>query len=426
MVITAIATLLSQKIGFDSSSITLKRIARAIATRQAISGLSDPQTYLMRVQASCVELDALIEELVVPETWFFRDSKPFEYLQHYVADSARRWQILSVPCSTGEEPYSIAIAFLEAGVPPERFAIDAIDISYESIAKAQRGIYTKNSFRGKAWIDPRRYFQPTSEGFELSAFIRQRVHFQQGNVMTVLTRLTKQYDIIFCRNLLIYLHPEACSQVLQAIDQRLLSGGLLFLGASETGQLATSPHYTSIRRPFTFGFRKVAVDLLPTSPSQKSLKKRTQPRLSVPKSPQSAPNLREQSPKVERQLAPLPLQSQAPTQLQSDQDLYDLDTARTLANAGQLTTAATLCQTYLSQHRTSAAAYLLLGQIYQATKEDTQAEKCFQKALYLEPNSHEALVHLVLLKQHQGDLISAQILQQRIQRLQHSLEAGVQ
>uniref|UniRef100_A0ACD5GP41 Tetratricopeptide repeat protein n=1 Tax=Desertifilum tharense IPPAS B-1220 TaxID=1781255 RepID=A0ACD5GP41_9CYAN len=76
-----------------------------------------------------------------------------------------------------------------------------------------------------------------------------------------------------------------------------------------------------------------------------------------------------------------------------------------------------LCETYLSRHPTSAEAYTLLGQIYQAVGEDTKAEQSFVKAVYLNPNQSEALLHLALLKENAGDLKGAQLLRQRLQRL---------
>jgi chemotaxis protein methyltransferase WspC len=96
---------------------------------------------------------------------------------------------------------------------------------------------------------------------------------------------------------------------------------------------------------------------------------------------------------------------------------------KSLANRGQLEEALTLCKTYLSYNRMSAAAYTLLAQLYQAQGNDTQAEHYFQRALYLEPNSIEALIHLALLKESCGETRQAEILQQRIQRLRQAYQA---
>jgi chemotaxis protein methyltransferase WspC len=100
----------------------------------------------------------------------------------------------------------------------------------------------------------------------------------------------------------------------------------------------------------------------------------------------------------------------------------DLQTVKKLADDGRDAEAITLCNSYLVHHPTSAVAYTLLGELYQAHQQNAQAERCFQRAIYLEPTSYEALVHLALLKENQGDTVGAKIIQQRIQRLQHRLK----
>ena len=97
-----------------------------------------------------------------------------------------------------------------------------------------------------------------------------------------------------------------------------------------------------------------------------------------------------------------------------------LETARKLADGGQLSAATTMCENYLKQNFTSVEAYILMGEIYQAKGLDVQAEQCFQKAIYLEPNNYDALLHLTLLAEHRGDTARAAVLRQRIQRLQKS------
>lgn len=99
----------------------------------------------------------------------------------------------------------------------------------------------------------------------------------------------------------------------------------------------------------------------------------------------------------------------------------DLQTVKKLADDGRSAEAIALCKSYLVHHPTSAAAYTLLGELYQAHQQNAEAERCFQRAIYLEPTCYEALVHLALLKENQGDTVGAKIIQQRIQRLQHSL-----
>lgn len=427
MVLSAIAKLLSQTIGLDPDTIGNHRIARAAETRRVGCKLPDIESYWARLQTSASELEELIELLIVPETWFFRDGKPFDYLKTYVTSewlnqpNRNTLKLLSVPSSTGEEPYSMAIALLEAGLHPKQFAIDAIDISQRSLAKARRGVYTKNSFRGDAWTGRSRYFQQTAEGYELCQLVQGLVNFQQGNVMTSLAIAPKQYDIIFCRNLLIYLKSEVCSQVLAALDRLLIPGGLLFVGASETGNVPDN--YISIRQPFTFAYRKSKPSLAQLAPLNITQLRQMPSQLITPQT------IAKQYEGVKNYSARDTQQIKASDPSASSQDLtpeptssLDLQIVKKLADDGRDVEAIALCKSYLVHHPTSAAAYTLLGELYQAHQQNAEAERCFQRAIYLEPTCYEALVHLALLKENQGDTVGAKIIQQRIQRLQHSLK----
>ncbi len=146
--------------------------------------------------------------MVVTETWFFRDPETFAAFVRLVreewlpAHTTAPLRLLSVPCSSGEEPFSLVMALLDAGVPAERFQIEAVDISARALARAERGVYGRNSFRGKDLAFRDRYFQPSEEGFVLDPAVRDCVRFCQGNFLSddFLTGRAS-YDFIFCRNL---------------------------------------------------------------------------------------------------------------------------------------------------------------------------------------------------------------------------------
>jgi chemotaxis protein methyltransferase WspC len=174
MSLTEIESLLQEKIGLGATIIGTATITRAVNTRRAKCGNCDLSTYRQMLQNSSQELAQLIELLVIPETWFFRDRYPFEFL---ISHARTTWlnplkiskiHLLSLPCSTGEEPLSLAIALLEAGLNPHQFQIDAVDISQNALDKAKQGIYRKNSFRGETWLNYNPYFQTTPDGKKLS------------------------------------------------------------------------------------------------------------------------------------------------------------------------------------------------------------------------------------------------------------------
>src|SRR3982074_983393 len=197
--------------GLDAESIGVASVERAVRERLAARGLEDVQVYWEQLSAVEQELQELIEAIVIPETWFFRDPQAFtalvqvvreEWLAKHLEGALR---LLSLPCSTGEEPFSMAMALLDGGLPPSRFHIDAIDISTRAIAWAEQGTYGKNSFRSKDLSFRDRYFEPAERGHRLSDGVRRQVHFRHGNLLSAgWLHGAHGYDVIFCRNVLIY------------------------------------------------------------------------------------------------------------------------------------------------------------------------------------------------------------------------------
>ena len=426
----AIEALLKQRIGLDPKTIGSSTIARAVNQRLRDCGVLDLTTYLKRLQTSTEELDALIENIIVPETWFFRDKKPFDFLGNYIK---AEWllfpfkgglRVLSVPCSTGEEPYSIAIALLESGLTSKNFSIDAVDISKKSIHKAQRGVYSQNSFRGGSTTLQKRYFTQTEDGYQLGDSIKSTVKFIHGNLLdSKFFKAKKQYHIIFCRNLLIYLDKTSRQQAIQLFDDLLINNGLLFVGSSEMGQILP-PNFVPVRHPTTFAFRKgsdrqslgisrdssVKTSCPPRAFANDSLQKAQQP---LPNPLPPSEGVRGSNSSSASDLNP---NRDTNREISTPNSPKILEVARVLADRGQLNEAASLCETYLSENPVSADAYFLVGQIHQAMKHEELAEQCFHKAIYLEPQHYEALLHLALLKEYHGDHKSATLLRQRIQR----------
>lgn len=435
MLQATIEALLSKKIGLDASTIGSSKISRATEIRRLACGEPDLQTYLKRLQTEPQELEELIESVIVPETWFFRDRKPFEFLGRYVMSewlpSQRNstLRVLSLPCCTGEEPYSIAITLLEAGLNPNQFYIDAIDISKYSLSKAQKAIYGKKSFRGQEFSQKQHYFQQTAEGYQVSELVRRRVNFSYGNLLELFKKDKNKYDVIFCRNLLIYFEDNARSQALKTLEILLTPNGLLFLGSAETGMLNT-PKLVSVRQPFTFAYQKVENlakqenSKLSTMSSLAEKLTNVQQKKSTFLTPVDFQVKNAWTEQIRKKLSDYPAQITPPISKvtrENIQALPNLQTARNLANQGKLEEAASLCKTYLNENSTSAEAYVLLGEIYQGLGNEEESEKSFQKAIYLDPNHYDALMHLALLKEHQGEFSSAQLIRQRIQRRQQKL-----
>jgi len=386
-----IEELLKIKIGFNSTVLCKERLSYIIEKRQNKLNLDD-DSYYKKLKNSSEEFTHLIEEIVVPETWFFRDTQPFEYLKSYVSSIklTKPIKLLSIPCSTGEEPYSIAMSLLEAGLLPGKFTIEAIDISHRAIAKATKAIYGKNSFRGD--FKYQHYFQPVTQGYQLSPEVSKIVHFKQGNILNIHNFPENHYDVIFCRNLLIYLDSEIAHKLIEQITRSLKNGGILFVGSAETIYVSLKS-YLSLNKPFTFAYQKI-------QPQKQS---------SLPKDSFQEPliiNPKDSSPKF------LPDQPK-------EEESY-LVRARKLANMGKIEESINLCKNHLNQFSLNTEGHILLGELYQASSNIIEAQECFQRALYLDPQDRQALTYLLLIKEQKGDPKEVKILKKRLERLSHA------
>jgi chemotaxis protein methyltransferase WspC len=416
----AIVAFLGHTIGLSSEAIGAETIARAVRQRMAQCGTSDVQTYLDRLQTSAQELHALIDEVIVPETWFFRDQMPFAYLGRYVM---AEWfpshqhgvlRVLSLACSTGEEPYSIAMALLDTGLAPQHFRIDAVDISQKALRWAQGAVYGQHSFRGDDLVFRERYFEHSHEGYRICEPVRDMVNFIHGNVLDAsLLADQEPYHAIFCRNMLIYFDEPARSRAMKMLDRLLTPGGVLFVGYAETGLFLASG-YVPVRYPRAFAYRKAEA-------------RHDQPLPPKYRPPQFHPHPNPPPSEGEGRegghatgggfMAPGAVSGELSRP--GDAQASALETVRRLADQGELEAAATLCESSMRAHGPSAQAYVLLGLIRQAAGNPVQAEHCFGRAVYLQPDHYEALIHLALLLEHRGETAMATVLRQRAQRARH-------
>ena len=156
----------------------------------------------------------------------------------------------------------MAIVFAELDLPRSpSYRIDAFDISARRLAIAHRGVYSLNAFRGSGARYRDRYFRQHAEGYELEPALRASVRFFQGSVLDPrLLEGSSLYDVVFCRNLLIYLVPPARATVLATIDRVLAADGLLLLGHADrlNGGAGAGGGFAATADPACFAYRRLA------------------------------------------------------------------------------------------------------------------------------------------------------------------------
>jgi chemotaxis protein methyltransferase WspC len=402
-----IEALLSREIGLRVESIGRKALDAAIAARMKATGAPSRKDYEVRVIASLTELHALIEEIVVSETWFFRDEEVFTLLATHATRTKRPFgtdvlRVLSLPCASGEEPYSVAITLLEAGFTPSRFSVKGVDINGRALEAARRGVYGKNSFRGAQAPGRMAYFEPHEGGFRVVDAARQSVEFVQANVLAPgFSFRDGEFDVVFCRNLLIYLDQGARSRVLDRLCRWLGEGGIVFGGHAEAFD-ALSPRFHRLGTAGSFAYGKR--DARPDRRERTSHRPLAASRAPGGRRRASVPALRAPSPpeptKASR-AAPSP-----PT----------LDAARTLADKGDLAGAKRACTEHLAEAGATAEAYALLGVVQKALGDVDGAIDAFTKAVYLDHTHHEALTYLALLAEQRGDASASENYRRRADR----------
>ena len=398
---------LKERIGLDVASVGEAIIERAIRQRTQAIQAATADAYWQHLQSSQDEQQALIEAVIVPETWFFRYPESFATLARLATarlveiKQMRALRILSLPCSTGEEPYSIAMALLDAGLAPHQFKVQGMDVSPLSVERARRGVYGKNSFRGGDIAFRDRHFVEHGDGFHIADRVREQVRLQVGNLLDPrLLASEAAYDFVFCRNLLIYFDQPTQKQVFDVLKGLTHVDGVLFIGPAE-GSLLGRHGMRSIGVPQSFAFSRHA-EPLPPAPVFAPLP------LVPPRS--AAPIALKPRPFSTASAQVVPIKVPA-----SDAETL-LSRIATLANEGKSAEARAACEQYLNNHPPAAQVFYWLGLLSDVAGSALEAQGFYRKALYLEPQHAQALMHLAALLEAQGDSAGARRLQARAAR----------
>jgi two-component system, chemotaxis family, CheB/CheR fusion protein len=243
--VNAILRLLRDGYGIDFSHYKAGTVTRRIERRLALNRSIDLDTYVEQLRGNPRELNSLYEDLLIGVTRFFRDDETFEILEQRVipeiierttpGDPDGQIRVWTPGCATGQEAYSIAILFheqLAARRRPVNLKILATDVHKASLDVASAGIYTEQQIAGISPQRLERFFTLKPNGYQISQTLRESIVFAPHNLIRD-SPFTKM-DLIACRNLLIYLQPHAQKTVFTLFHFALKTGGVLFLGSSES------------------------------------------------------------------------------------------------------------------------------------------------------------------------------------------------
>jgi chemotaxis protein methyltransferase WspC len=371
--------------------------------------------YVLRLVEDSSELQKIISLVAVPETWFYRGGEVFTYLAGQVVERQRlargsgKFRALSVPCSTGEEPYSFAIALAEAGIPSSACEIVALDICAGHLERAEKARYGEFSFRQMPTALRERYFRFCDGAWLLNPEIAAQVRFRQANLLDPLFLASEElFDLVFCRNLLIYLHKDARQQVLDTLERLLASDGRLCMGHAEPLEFL-DPRFKRVGPDGHFLYQRS------TASKETGASLHLSP-VPLPQTDTGMPTLT------------LPKECVASTvRKDPPQEAITADRmviARSLADDGKLDEALVICQTHLAQTGPSADLFSLMGVVHQARHEREDAARYYQRALYLDPAHLDALTHLMLLCQELGDPAQVERLRRRLERIAQMAQGG--
>ncbi len=261
-----IATFLHARSGLSLGPDKLYLLESRLASVLAASGIADLQALADRLSASPTGAlaDDVVEAMTINETLFFRDGKPFDHLHQAVLPAlhARRsrgetLRFWSAASSSGQEAYSIAMLLADsrALLGDRRVEIVGTDISRAQVARAEAGVYSHfEAQRGLPTQSLARHFDRDGNDWRIKPALRAAVSFRTANLLEDLSGLGR-FDVVFCRNVLIYFDAATKRTVLDRIARQLAPDGILYLGGAETTLGVTTRFTKSAAEP---GWRRTA------------------------------------------------------------------------------------------------------------------------------------------------------------------------
>ena len=396
--------LLSETCGLRFEEDKSQTLQAALWRRLKKRGYQSYQEYyhfLKYHPEGALEIRDLIDLITINETHFFRNRAQFDVLMQYVLPEIiqnkerkqdRQIRCWSAGCSTGDEAYSIAIAIKEVLPSYKEWNLSILgsDINRNGLTWAKRGIYSEKNIAHfpKEYLNC--YFKVHGSNYILDSEIRKMVQFEHHNLAKVpyADERMNQIDILFCRNVIIYLDSRTTQNIIENFYHCIAPEGYLFLGHAETLWQITNK-FEGVEFPHTFIYKKVT-RTVQKEPSRLFMKK---PETGVTKLAYSVPLLTEKNIKKEFHPVESP-ENESKDKSKPQSPHPSLARATLLANEAKYREATDILERLVAEDNLSVDAHYLLGVLSYKTGDLKNAERQFRKVLYIDPNSVLAYFNL--------------------------------
>jgi chemotaxis protein methyltransferase CheR len=233
-------TLIYQESGITFTPTNRSILESRLKERLRENGMDSVKTYFAAISKDKEELKAFLDSITTNLTRFFRNQAHFDALEHFVvpellkikSGSPATLKIWSAGCSTGEEPYTIAMLMNEILPPPWKFEIIASDISLKCLMTAKEGFYADSRITGVPDNYLKKYFDKVEGGYKIHTDIMSKIRFDYHNLKN--DSGLRNLDIVFCRNVIIYFDEAAQTAVINRFWDSMAAKSFLFIGHSES------------------------------------------------------------------------------------------------------------------------------------------------------------------------------------------------
>ena len=395
--LAALGDLLGERLGLRFAADRHADLERAIARAASDAGYAGSKTFVNHLLSGGMDerrVQALAWHLTVGETYFFRGNSTFAVLERTILPriiearrhGSRQLRIWSAGCSSGEEPYSLAILLtrLLPDIADWHLTILATDINTRSLAKAERGVYGEWSFRDVPASLRSRYFAQTGDkSWAVADHIKRLVTFSYLNLATgaypSLVTNTTAMDVVFCRNVLMYFQTPAIKSVVGKLHDALVDGGALFVTASE----ASPEFFPQFKRATWQGEIYFEKKAQAAAGAAAVAAPRRSGRSAAPAAARCGGRPHQLShPAVAKKLTPVEVTAGPST---PDADALAAS-ARQAANEGRLEEACALCERAILKVKWSAELRYLHATILDELARSDEAIHALTSALYLDPD----------------------------------------